>query len=163
MNDRFPRAPVLPRSWPGWATLQARPASSCLACHPKRWTYCSLPRRYPPGRARGRHLGLRGVLAHPRRVRVGLRIALAGAVLLGLFAVQTVVQMVRTGRVPEVFALFGLGMLLAIVGQLLFAPRAPPGRQCRLAPTNRRRLGRGGRTFHRRVPDDRALVSPVDP
>jgi hypothetical protein len=65
--------------------------------------------------------GLRRVLAHPRRVRVGLRIALVGAVLLGLFAVQTVIQVVRTGHVPAVFALFGLGMLLVIAGQLLFA------------------------------------------
>jgi hypothetical protein len=65
--------------------------------------------------------GLRRVLAHPRRVRVGLRIALVGAVLLGLFAVQTVIQVVRIGHVPEVFALFGLGMLLVIAGQLLFA------------------------------------------
>jgi hypothetical protein len=70
--------------------------------------------------------GLRGVLAHPRRVRVGLRIALIGAGLLVLFAVQTVVQVVRTGHVPEVFALFGLGMLLAIVGQLLFASGLRP-------------------------------------
>jgi hypothetical protein len=70
--------------------------------------------------------GLRGVLAHPRRVRMGLRIALVGAVLLGLFAVQTVVQMVRTGHVPEVFALFGLGMMLAIAGQLLFASGLRP-------------------------------------
>jgi hypothetical protein len=65
--------------------------------------------------------GLRRVLAHPRRVRVGLRIALVGAVLLGLFGVQTVIQVVRTGHVPQVFALFGLGMLLVIAGQLLFA------------------------------------------
>jgi hypothetical protein len=70
--------------------------------------------------------GLRGVLTHPGRVRVGLRLALIGAVLLGLFAVQTVVQVVRTGHVPAVFALFGLGMLLAIVGQLLFASGLRP-------------------------------------
>jgi hypothetical protein len=65
--------------------------------------------------------GLRGVLAHPRRVHVGLRIALVGAVMLGVFAVRAVVQVVHTGHVPDVFALFGLGMLLAIAGQLLFA------------------------------------------
>jgi hypothetical protein len=65
--------------------------------------------------------GLRRVLAHPRRVRVGLHIALVGAVLLVIFAVQTVIQVARTGHVPEVFALFGLGMLLVIAGQLLFA------------------------------------------
>lgn len=65
---------------------------------------------------------LRGALAEPRRVRIGLRIALVGAVLLGLFSVQAVVEVVRTGEVPENFALFGLGFLLAIVGQFLFAP-----------------------------------------
>jgi hypothetical protein len=66
--------------------------------------------------------GLRGVLAEPRRVRIGLRIALVGAVLLGLFAVQAVIEVVRTGDVPGNFALLGLGFLLAIVGQVLFAP-----------------------------------------
>ncbi len=65
---------------------------------------------------------LRGVLAEPRRVRVGLRIALVGAVLLQLFSVQVLVELVRTGDVPENFVLFGLGFLLATVGQLLFAP-----------------------------------------
>jgi hypothetical protein len=66
--------------------------------------------------------GLRGVLTEPRRVRFGLRIALVGAVLLEIFVVQAIVEVVRTGEVPENFALFGLGFLLAIVGQLLFAP-----------------------------------------
>lgn len=58
---------------------------------------------------------LRGALAEPRRVRIGLRIALVGAVLLGLFSVQAVVEVVRTGEVPENFALFGLGFLLAML------------------------------------------------
>jgi hypothetical protein len=70
--------------------------------------------------------GLRGLLAQPRRVRIGLRIALAGALLLGLFTVQAVLAVVRTGHVPETFALFGLGLLLVIIGQLLFASGLRP-------------------------------------
>ena len=35
---------------------------------------------------------------------------------------QAIVAVVQTGHVPEIFALFGLGLLLATVGQLLFAP-----------------------------------------
>lgn len=65
---------------------------------------------------------LRSVLIRPRRARVGVHIALAGAALLALFAVQAVVGVLRTGDVPENFALFGLGFLLATIGQLLFAP-----------------------------------------
>jgi hypothetical protein len=66
--------------------------------------------------------GLRRVLAQPRRVRIGLHTALAGAALLGFFSVQALITVVRTGHVPEIFALFGLGLLLVIVGQILFAP-----------------------------------------
>jgi hypothetical protein len=70
--------------------------------------------------------GLRGLLAQPRRVRIGLRIALAGALLLGLFTVQAVLAVIRTGHVPETFAPFGLGLLLVIIGQLLFASGLRP-------------------------------------
>jgi hypothetical protein len=42
-----------------------------------------------------------------------------------------VVELIRTGEVPENFALFGIGFLLVLVGQLLFARDLRP------------RLGRG--------------------
>jgi hypothetical protein len=70
--------------------------------------------------------GLRRALAEPRRARIGLRTALVGAALLTLFAVQAVVEVLRTGDVPENFALFGLGFLLALVGQLFFASALRP-------------------------------------
>ena len=54
--------------------------------------------------------------------RIGMRIALAGFVLLALFTVQLLVEVIRTGEVPENFILFALGFLLILVGQLLFAP-----------------------------------------
>lgn len=65
--------------------------------------------------------GLRGLVSTTRRGRVGWWLAIAGAGLLTLFAVQAVVSMVRTGDVPENFILFLLGFLLLIVGQILFA------------------------------------------
>jgi hypothetical protein len=66
--------------------------------------------------------GFRNVLVRPRRARIGVHVALVGAALLALFAVQAVAEVLRTGDVPENFALFGLGFLLATIGQLLFAP-----------------------------------------
>lgn len=65
--------------------------------------------------------GLRGLAAPTRYVQAGFWIALAGLALLGLFMIQALVEVARTGEVPENFALFGLGFLLAIVGHLLFA------------------------------------------
>jgi hypothetical protein len=53
--------------------------------------------------------------------RIGIRIALAGFVLLAVFAVILLVEVLRTGDVPDAFILFGLGFLLILVGQLLFA------------------------------------------
>jgi hypothetical protein len=53
--------------------------------------------------------------------RIGIRIALGGFALLALFAVQLLVEAVRTGDEPENFILFALGFLLILVGQLLFA------------------------------------------
>jgi hypothetical protein len=53
--------------------------------------------------------------------RIGIRIALAGFALLALFSVQLVVELIRTGEVPENFVLFALGFLLILVGQLLYA------------------------------------------
>jgi hypothetical protein len=50
-----------------------------------------------------------------------MRLALAGVVLLGLFAIQVVVELIRTGDIPDNFILFLLGFLLILVGQLLFA------------------------------------------
>jgi hypothetical protein len=38
-----------------------------------------------------------------------------------LFAVQLAIELIRTGDIPDNFVLFGLGFLLILVGQLLFA------------------------------------------
>jgi hypothetical protein len=65
--------------------------------------------------------GLRDLVGATRRGRVGVWLALAGVVLLGLFLIQVLVEVIRTGTVPENFALFGLGFLLAVLGHLLFA------------------------------------------
>ena len=65
--------------------------------------------------------GLRGLVSSTRHGRVGWWLAIAGAGLLTLFAVQVAVSMVRTGEVPENFVLFLLGFLLLVVGQVLFA------------------------------------------
>jgi hypothetical protein len=64
--------------------------------------------------------GLRGLMV-TRMGRVGSRVSLAGVVLLGLFGVQVLVELIRTGDIPENFVLFALGFLLILVGQLLFA------------------------------------------
>jgi hypothetical protein len=65
--------------------------------------------------------GLRDLAGATRRGRVGVWLALAGVVLFGLFLIQVLVEVIRTGNVPEGFALFGLGFLLAVLGHLLFA------------------------------------------
>lgn len=54
--------------------------------------------------------------------RIGIRTALVGFLLLALFSVQLLVEAVRTGDLPDNFVLFGLGFLLVVIGQLLFAP-----------------------------------------
>jgi hypothetical protein len=65
--------------------------------------------------------GLRDIVSGRRRGRIGIRLALAGFALLALFAIQLVVEQIRTGDIPENFILFALGFLLVTVGQLLFA------------------------------------------
>jgi hypothetical protein len=65
--------------------------------------------------------GLRELLAGSLVGRLGMRLALAGVVFLGLFAIHVFVELVRTGDIPENFVLFLLGFLLILVGQLLFA------------------------------------------
>ena len=65
--------------------------------------------------------GLREVIVGTRLGRLGMRLALVGVGLLGLFAVQVVVELIRTGDIPGNFILFALGFLLVLVGQLLFA------------------------------------------
>jgi hypothetical protein len=65
--------------------------------------------------------GLRDIVSGTRRGRIGIRLALAGFALLALFAIQVVVEQIRTGEIPENFILFALGFLLVTVGQLLFA------------------------------------------
>ena len=70
--------------------------------------------------------GLRPIVSGTRRGRVGIRLALAGFALLALFAIQLVVEEIRTGDLPDNFILFGLGFLLVTVGQLLFARDLKP-------------------------------------
>ncbi len=65
--------------------------------------------------------GLRDFIAGTRLGRIGMRLALVGLGLLGLFAIQVVIELIRTGEIPENFILFALGFLLILVGQLLFA------------------------------------------
>lgn len=70
--------------------------------------------------------GLRDLIPPRGPGRVGVRVALTGVVLLGLFAVQAVVELVRTGDVPENFIFFGVGFVLLVVGHLLFARELRP-------------------------------------
>jgi peptidoglycan/LPS O-acetylase OafA/YrhL len=65
-------------------------------------------------------------VSRTRRGRIGIRRALAGFALLALFAIQLIVEQVRTGDIPDNFILFALGFLLVSVGQLLFAPDLRP-------------------------------------
>ena len=65
--------------------------------------------------------GLRTIVSGTRRGRIGIRLALAGFALLGLFAIQLIVEQIRTGDIPDNFILFALGFLLVTVGQLLVA------------------------------------------
>src|SRR5215210_2456159 len=65
--------------------------------------------------------GLRVLIAGTRAGRIGMRLALAGVVVLGLFAIHVFVELVRTGEIPDNFILFLIGFLLILVGQLLFA------------------------------------------
>jgi hypothetical protein len=70
--------------------------------------------------------GLRDIVSGTRRGRIGIRLALAGFALLALFAIQLLVEQVRTGELPENFILFALGFLLVTVGQLLFVKDLKP-------------------------------------
>jgi hypothetical protein len=65
--------------------------------------------------------GLRTLVGSTRRGRVGVWLALAGVALLGVFIIQVLIQVIRTGEVPQNFVVFALGFLLALVGHLLFA------------------------------------------
>jgi drug/metabolite transporter (DMT)-like permease len=65
--------------------------------------------------------GLRELIRGPKPSRVGLWLAVAGAALLVLFAVQATVSVAQTGDVPDNFILFALGFLLLLVAHPLFA------------------------------------------
>ena len=65
--------------------------------------------------------GLRRLAGSTRRGRVGVWLALAGVAVLGLFIVQVVINVIITRDLPQNFILFALGVLLVLVGQLLFA------------------------------------------
>jgi hypothetical protein len=58
--------------------------------------------------------GLRGLVSTTRHGRIGWWLAIAGAGLLTLFAIQAAVSMVMTEEVPENFVRFLLGFLLLI-------------------------------------------------
>ena len=65
--------------------------------------------------------GLRAFVGATRMGRYGMRMALGGAALLCLLAVQLAVEELRTGDLPDNFILFAVGFLLILAGQLLFA------------------------------------------
>jgi hypothetical protein len=65
--------------------------------------------------------GLRRLIEGTRPGRIGMRVALAGFGFLVLFSIQLVIELVRTGDIPNNFLLFAIGLLLVLVGQLLFA------------------------------------------
>jgi hypothetical protein len=62
-----------------------------------------------------------GDLVSTRIGGFGWRVAVAGVVLLGLFAVQALITVALTGDIPENFILFGLGFLLLFFGHVLIA------------------------------------------
>ena len=62
-----------------------------------------------------------GSLVTTKTGRIGWRVCVAGVVLVGLFAVQTLITVAFTGDIPENFILFGLGFLLLFVGHVLIA------------------------------------------
>jgi hypothetical protein len=70
--------------------------------------------------------GLRDLLAGSRVGRIGMRLALAGVAFLGLFVIHVLVELIRTGDIPDNFILFLLGFLLMLVGQLMFARDLQP-------------------------------------
>ena len=65
---------------------------------------------------------LRAVIVAPTSARVGLWMAMTGALVLLVFAVQVVIVQASTGDVPQSFLLFALGFLLVLMGQVMFAP-----------------------------------------
>jgi hypothetical protein len=65
--------------------------------------------------------GLRALVGATRAGRLGIRLALGGVGFLVLFAVQVIVEQIRTGDLPDTFILFAIGLLLLLLGQLLFA------------------------------------------
>ena len=65
--------------------------------------------------------GLRALIAGTRLGRIGIRLALAGGAFLALFSIHVVVELIRTGDIPDNFILFLIGFLLILLGQLLFA------------------------------------------
>lgn len=66
-------------------------------------------------------LAMRQVLDASRAGRVGATIGVVGDAFLVAFAVQLAVSAVRTGEVPQNFALFAVGFLLVLVAHLVVA------------------------------------------
>jgi len=65
--------------------------------------------------------GLRPLVSGTRRGRNGIRVALAGVAFLVLFGIQLVVELVRTGEIPNNFVLFAIGFLFVLAGQAIVA------------------------------------------
>lgn len=66
-------------------------------------------------------LAMRRLLEPSRAGRVGATTGVVGVVFLVAFAIQLAVAAVRTGEVPQNFALFAVGFLLVFVAHLIVA------------------------------------------
>jgi hypothetical protein len=63
--------------------------------------------------------GLGTLLRGSRAGQIAAWLGIAGSALLAAFAVQTTIEVARTGEVPESFVLFALGFLLLFFAHLL--------------------------------------------
>jgi hypothetical protein len=63
--------------------------------------------------------GLRTLLRGSRAGQIAAWLGIAGSALLAAFAVQTTIEVARTGEVPESFVLFALGFLLIFLAHIL--------------------------------------------
>jgi hypothetical protein len=76
--------------------------------------------------------GLRKLLRGSRAGQIAAWLGIAGSALLTAFAVQTAVEVARTGGVPETFALFAFGFLLLFLAHVIV-----------ISPLRRLPIGRG--------------------
>lgn len=76
--------------------------------------------------------GLRALLRGSRAGQIAAWLGIAGSALLAAFAVQSAIEVARTGDVPETFVLFAPGFLLIFLAHVLV-----------VSPLRRLPLGRG--------------------